>query len=141
VAGLPLYQLLGGASRERCLVYGHASGKDVPELFDSVRKHLDEGFRAIRIQTGVPGLDSVYGVASSAAASVGGGDSDARYDYAPARRAALPAEETWDTRAYLRHVPSVFEAVRGEFGEDIALLHDAHQDRKSTRLNSRHVKN
>lgn len=126
VAGLPLYQLLGGASRERCLVYGHASGKDIPELFDSVREHLDEGFRAIRIQTGVPGLDSVYGVASSAAASVGGGDSDDRYDYEPARRAALPAEETWDTRAYLRHVPSVFEAVRGEFGEDIALLHDAH---------------
>lgn len=125
VAGLPLYQLLGGASRERCLVYGHASGKDIPELFDSVRKHLDEGFRAIRIQTGVPGLDSVYGVASSAAASVGAG-SDARYDYEPARRAALPAEESWDTRAYLRHVPSVFEAVRGEFGEDIALLHDAH---------------
>ncbi|MBB3661715.1 mannonate dehydratase [Prauserella sediminis] len=126
VAGLPLYQLLGGASRERCLVYGHASGKDIPELFDSIRKHLDEGFRAIRIQTGVPGLDSVYGVASSAAASVGGAGSDSRYDYEPARRSALPAEETWDTRAYLRHVPSVFEAVRGEFGEDIALLHDAH---------------
>ncbi|GAA2806200.1 D-mannonate dehydratase ManD [Saccharopolyspora taberi] len=123
VAGLPLYQLLGGASRERCLVYGHASGKDIPELFDSVRRHLEEGFRAIRIQTGVPGLDSVYGVASSAAASIG---DDTRYDYEPARRSALPAEESWDTRAYLRHVPSVFEAVRGEFGEDIALLHDAH---------------
>ena len=27
VAGMPLYQLLGGASRERCLVYGHASGR------------------------------------------------------------------------------------------------------------------
>ncbi|WP_433872722.1 D-mannonate dehydratase ManD [Saccharopolyspora sp. CA-218241] len=123
VAGLPLYQLLGGPSRRRCLVYGHASGKDLPELFDSVREHLEAGFRAIRVQTGVPGLDSVYGVASSAAASVG---EPGRYDYEPARRAASPAEESWDTRAYLRHVPSVFEAVRGEFGEEVALLHDAH---------------
>lgn len=123
VAGLPLYQLLGGASRDRCLVYGHASGRELPELFDSVREHLDLGFRAVRIQTGVPGLDSVYGVASSAAVSVGGKD---RYDYEPARRSARPAEESWDTRAYLRHVPSVFEAVRNEFGPELVLLHDAH---------------
>ncbi|MFR9730668.1 D-mannonate dehydratase ManD [Saccharopolyspora sp. MS10] len=123
VAGLPLYQLLGGASRERCLVYGHASGKDLPELFDSVRAHLAEGFRAVRIQTGVPGLDSVYGVASSEAAAVGDGT---RYDYEPARRSPRPTEESWDTRAYLRHVPSVFEAVRNEFGPEVALLHDAH---------------
>ncbi|MGH3627818.1 MAG: D-mannonate dehydratase ManD [Sciscionella sp.] len=123
VAGLPLYQLLGGATRERCLVYGHASGRDLPELFDSVHQHLELGFRALRVQTGVPGLDSVYGVASSAAASVG---EKGRYDYEPARRAALPAEETWDTRAYLRHVPAVFEAVRNEFGGEIPLLHDAH---------------
>jgi mannonate dehydratase len=123
VAGLPLYQLLGGASRERCLVYGHASGRELPELFDSVREHLELGFRAVRIQTGVPGLDSVYGVASSAAAATG---DSGRYDYEPARRAALPAGETWDTRAYLRHVPSVFEAVRNEFGDEVALLHDAH---------------
>ncbi|NYI91615.1 mannonate dehydratase [Amycolatopsis endophytica] len=123
VAGLPLYQLLGGASRDRCLVYGHASGRGIPELTDSIREHLDLGFRAIRVQTGVPGLDSVYGVATSSAAAVGG---SARYDYEPARRAALPAEETWDTRAYLRHVPSVFEAVRHEFGPELILLHDAH---------------
>jgi mannonate dehydratase len=121
VAGLPLYQLLGGASRERCLVYGHASGQELPELFDSIREHLELGFRAIRVQTGVPGFASVYGVASSAASGGAG-----RYDYEPARRSARPAEETWDTRGYLRHVPSVFEAVRGEFGPDLALLHDAH---------------
>ncbi|MEV4732621.1 D-mannonate dehydratase ManD [Saccharopolyspora sp. NPDC049426] len=121
-AGMPLYQLLGGESRERCQVYGHASGRELPELFDSIRAHLDLGFTAVRVQTGVPGLPSVYGVASSSAAGDGGG----RYDYEPARRSARPAEETWDTRAYLRHVPSVFEAVRNEFGPDLALLHDAH---------------
>ncbi|GGO48484.1 starvation-sensing protein RspA [Streptomyces daqingensis] len=123
-AGMPLYQLLGGASRRGALAYGHASGRDVPELLDSVRAHLADGYRAIRVQTGIPGLDSVYGVASSAA---GSGE---RYDYEPARRVTggpvLPVEETWDTRAYLRHVPSVFEAVREEFGPELPLLHDGH---------------
>jgi mannonate dehydratase len=123
VADLPLYQLLGGRSRIGCLAYGHASGRDLPELFDSVRAHQAEGFRAIRIQSGIPGFASVYGVATSGHASTGGAS---RYDHEPARRAARPVEEQWDTRAYLRHVPTVFEAVRNEFGPELPLLHDAH---------------
>jgi len=119
-ANLPLYQLLGGASRDGVRAYGHASGVDIPELFDSIREHQALGYRAIRVQTGVPGLGSVYGVASSP--TVGG----ARYDYEPARRTALPVEEKWDTAAYLRHVPNVFEAVRNEFGPELTLLHDGH---------------
>lgn len=126
VAGLPLYQLLGGRSRVGCLTYGHASGADLPELFDSVRAHLEQGFRAIRIQTGVPGLGSVYGVASSANAAAGADGMTTRYDHEPARRSAVPVEEQWDTRAYLRHIPGVFEAVRNEFGPELPLLHDAH---------------
>src|SRR5262245_50087730 len=55
MAGMPLYQLLGGRSRDGCLAYGHASGRDIPELFDSIRQHQAEGFRAIRVQTGIPG--------------------------------------------------------------------------------------
>jgi mannonate dehydratase len=113
VAGLPVYQLLGGESRRGILAYGHAFGTDLPGLFDSVRGHLDQGFRAIRVQTGIPGLGQVYGVPTSR-------------HYEPAQRSARPAEETWDTRAYLRHLPAVFEAVRNEFGPDLPLLHDAH---------------
>ncbi|AYY13452.1 D-galactonate dehydratase family protein [Actinobacteria bacterium YIM 96077] len=119
VAGLPLYQLLGGASRTGALAYGHASGFDLEALFDSIREHLALGYRAVRIQTGVPGLDQVYGVATS----TGIGQ---RYDYEPAQPRAYPSEEEWDTRAYLRHLPSVFEAVRNEFGPELPLLHDGH---------------
>ncbi|MEU7211990.1 D-mannonate dehydratase ManD [Streptomyces sp. NPDC044989] len=123
-AGMPVYQLLGGACRRGALAYGHASGRDIPELLDSVREHLADGFRAVRIQSGIPGLDSVYGVAASAA---GEGE---RYDYEPARRTGTthprPTEETWDTRAYLRHMPTVFEAVRHTFGPELPLLHDGH---------------
>jgi mannonate dehydratase len=122
-AGLPLYQLLGGRSRDGLLAYGHASGRDLPEIFDSVHAHLDEGYRAIRVQSGIPGLPSVYGVAASSNAGAGG---TTRYDYEPARRTVVPVEECWDTRAYLRHIPTVFEAVRNEFGPELPLLHDAH---------------
>lgn len=126
-AGLPLYQLLGGRSRQGLLAYGHASGADLPELFDSIRMNLDKGYRAIRVQTGIPGLPSVYGVASSANSATGTSTgSDARYDYEPARRSTVPVEENWDSRAYLRRVPEVFEAVRNEFGPELPLLHDAH---------------
>ncbi|QEO15436.1 D-galactonate dehydratase family protein [Agromyces intestinalis] len=119
-AGMPLYQLLGGASRTGLLAYGHASGRDLPELFDSIRHHQSLGFRAIRVQTAIPGLRAVYGVAAQTQVS------GKRYDYEPAQRAALPVEEDWDTRAYLRHVPTVFEAVRNEFGPELPLLHDGH---------------
>ncbi|MHA6670380.1 enolase-like domain-containing protein, partial [Homoserinimonas sp. A447] len=108
-AGMPLYQLLGGASRTGLLAYGHASGKSLDELFDSVRSHQEQGYKAIRIQTGVPGLKSIYGIASNATFEANEG---VRYDHEPAQRGAFPAEEDWDTRSYLRHVPTVFEAVR-----------------------------
>src|SRR5665213_4108921 len=51
VAGLPVYQLLGGASRRGALAYGHASGSDLPSLFTSIRNHLDEGFKACLLYT------------------------------------------------------------------------------------------
>lgn len=119
-AGMPLYQLLGGASRTGIMAYGHASGRDTKELFDSIRQHLEIGYRSIRVQTSVPGINAVYGVAAQP--STGG----KRYDYEPAQRAPLPAEEDWDTRSYLRHIPTVFEAVRSEFGPELPLLHDGH---------------
>ena len=112
VAGMPVYQLLGGASRNGLRAYGHASGADLPSLFDSVREHLELGYKSIRIQTAVPGIKAVYGVAAQAQAS------GERYDYEPAGRGAFPQEEDWDTRAYLRHLPTVFEAVRNEFGPE-----------------------
>lgn len=123
IANLPLYQLLGGACRTGLRAYGHASGTTLPELFDSIRSHMAEGYTAIRVQTAVPGLGAVYGVAASAAPAQASGQ---RYDYDPAQRGVRPTEEEWDTGAYLRHVPAVFEAVRAEFGGELPLLHDGH---------------
>lgn len=109
----PVYNLLGGKSRQGVLVYTHANGADIPGAIESVRKHLEEGYLAIRVQCGVPGVSSSYGVPK--------GD----MPYEPAER-GLPSESLWSTEKYLNFVPQLFKAVREEFGEDLHLLHDVH---------------
>ena len=47
-AGLPLYQLLGGRSREGVLVYGHANGADIEQTVETVGRDREAGYRAIR---------------------------------------------------------------------------------------------
>ncbi len=111
--GVPVYNLLGGKSRNQVLVYAHATGRDIPETIDQVEKYRAMGYTAIRAQSGVPGLPSTYGVAK-----------DGKY-YEPAER-GLPSESLWSTEKYLRHVPKLFEALRTTLGDDIDLLHDAH---------------
>src|SRR6266850_119758 len=58
----PVYQLLGGASREAVLVYGHASGQDIEETVKAAADYVKLGYKAIRAQSGIPGLQSTYGV-------------------------------------------------------------------------------
>jgi mannonate dehydratase len=61
-ANMPLYQLLGGKSRTGVMVYGHANGRDIEHTVDEVLRYKEEGYLAIRAQSGVPGLEKVYGV-------------------------------------------------------------------------------
>src|ERR1700704_813518 len=62
VAGLPLYQLLGGASRDGVMVYGHANGSTIEDAVAEAQKYRALGYKAIRLQAGVQGLASTYGV-------------------------------------------------------------------------------
>ncbi|ASW54423.1 D-mannonate dehydratase ManD [Plantactinospora sp. KBS50] len=113
VAGLPVYQLLGGRSREGVTVYGHANGETPEEVLVEVARFVDLGYRAVRVQCGVPGLAKTYGVSAD------------KMFYEPAD-AARPTETTWSTQRYLSHTPSVFARVRDEFGPNLQLLHDVH---------------
>jgi len=113
VAGLPVYQLLGGAARDDVMVYGHANGETIEETIDAALAYREQGYKAIRLQSGVPGLASTYGVSKD------------RYFYEPAD-AALPSENVWSTEKYMRSVPPLFEKAREALGWDVHLLHDAH---------------
>jgi mannonate dehydratase len=108
-----VYNLLGGKSRDGVLVYGHASGKDIAETSEEVSKYIELGYKAVRAQTGIPGLPSTYGVTKD------------KLFYEPAEK-GLPPENVWSTEKYLLHVPKLFEELRLKFGDDLHLLHDAH---------------
>jgi mannonate dehydratase len=112
-AGLPVYQLLGGASRDGVMVYGHANGTSIEDTVAEAERYRDLGYKAIRLQSGVPGLASTYGVSKD------------RLFYEPAD-ADLPTENVWSTEKYLRVVPELFAAARDRLGWDVHLLHDVH---------------
>lgn len=112
-ANMPLYQLLGGASRDGVLVYGHANGSDIEHTIDEVAKYKELGYKAIRAQSGIPGVKGAYGVGRG------------QMYYEPAD-AELPTETLWNTSTYLDFAPKLFEKLREAHGFDIELLHDVH---------------
>src|SRR6187431_2984745 len=105
--GVPVYQLLGGASREAVRVYGHASGESIEDTVAAVGRYRERGYTAIRAQCAVPGVTKTYGI----------GLADA---YEPAERGAL-VESSWDSSRYMATVPVLFERLRREFGPDVQL--------------------
>jgi mannonate dehydratase len=113
LAEMPLYELLGGRSRDGVMVYGHANGSDPQETADEVGRYIDMGYLAVRAQSGIPGLKDVYGVGRG------------KMHYEPAD-ASLPTETVWDTHKYIDMVPKLFERLRDRYGFDVHLLHDAH---------------
>ena len=117
VAGLPVYQLFGGKSRESAMVYAHTTGRDVDELIDTIAHYQSLGYKAVRIQCGIPGMPvEGYGVATD-------GENAKHFI---TKFGSLPKEEIWDTDKYLNFMPGVFERVRDHFGPDLKILHDIH---------------
>ncbi len=113
-AGLPVYQLLGGAARDGVMVYGHGSGATLDDLSRDVEVHLALGYKAIRVQAAIPGIDKTYGVPPADGLL-----------YEPAS-GEVPQEDVWETTAYLDFAPSLLAHVRSEFGYGLYVLHDVH---------------
>jgi len=112
-ANMPLYDLLGGKSRDGVMVYGHANGDDLDSTVEAVGEYLKLGYKAVRAQSGVPGVKLAYGVGRG------------KLHYEPAD-AALPTETVWNTARYLDFAPMLFAALRNAFGPEPHLLHDVH---------------
>jgi mannonate dehydratase len=114
LAGLPLYQLLGGRCRTAARLYVHASGRDIPEVEADARRLIAAGFTHIRCQVAVPGA-ATYGV-------------DQALDSADPQPVTLRLrQEPWDPDAYVRIVPQLFAHMRDALGDEVELLHDIHE--------------
>ena len=91
-AGMPVYQLLGGKCREAVPVYVHASGSTFEEVEERALRFMDQGFRYVRCQVGIPGY-TTYG--SRGRAEI---------------KALNPAQErTWEPTPYVHTAPKLFE--------------------------------
>ena len=117
ISGQPVYQLLGGKSREGALVYAHATGADIDQLCDSISYYQSQGYKAVRVQCGIPGMPAKsYGVATQ--------NEDTKHFIT--KFSSLPDEEVWSTEKYLQYMPSVLEEIRNRFGPELKVLHDVH---------------
>jgi len=114
-AGLPVYQLLGGKSRTKMKVYGHANGESIEDTLDHLGKLIDEGYKAVRLQCAIPGLTGTYGTLAKK-----------KDYYAMQSDRPLPPEQPWDTNKYLNFIPNLFQKAREQYGSEIQLLHDVH---------------
>ena len=104
-AGMPVYQLLGGKSREAAAVYVHAEGRDRKEVAEKAQRFVEEGFHHVRVQMGGYGGQSAEGRRPI-------GSLDGNY---------------FDPREYGRAMLEMIDHVRNELGEQVELLHDVHE--------------
>jgi mannonate dehydratase len=118
LANLPLYQLFGGKSREGALVYAHATGSDLEALTESVAHYVAEGYRAVRVQCGIPGMPT----ASYAVPELKDDVKNYITDFSGIR----PETEVWNTGRYMRFMPGALAEIRDRFGPELHILHDVH---------------
>ena len=104
-AGMAVYDLLGGKSREAAHVYVHADGPTPGEVAERVKEYVAEGFRFVRVQQGL------YGGRGASFVSPDG----------------APDGAYFDPRAYRRDTLAMIEHVRVEVGFDVELVHDVHE--------------
>jgi mannonate dehydratase len=118
VAGLPVYELLGGRTRSRLLTYSSVGGRNFQEVEEGARRLMARGYKVIKVQVSAPGLESGYAVPSSERQRAA---TQKAYD------AGLPPVEIWEPGPYVRTLPRLFEHLRKTLGEEIELLHDVHE--------------
>lgn len=69
VAGLPVYQMIGGPARDRVRMYGWVGGDEPDELAEAISAQLEKGFTAVKMNASgkmrmSPTVDDIKGVAT-----------------------------------------------------------------------------
>ncbi|MEK9676604.1 MAG: enolase C-terminal domain-like protein [Chloroflexota bacterium] len=130
IAGMPVYDLLGGQAREAAAVYAHASAASPEEVEDQAWKFLEEGYHHIRLQVATPGF-ATYGASGGEGRDRDPQDGpkwitkktstfDDRYGY---------AQNTgiFEPKPYMRSAIALLDRVRNSLGWKVELLHDVHE--------------
>ncbi|WP_428389957.1 enolase C-terminal domain-like protein [Mucisphaera sp.] len=120
LAGLPLYQLLGGKMREGAAVYQHADGRSLNELADHTQAQIDRGMRHVRIRFG-GGSNETRASGEAGGLAYGGALTEALN-----QPDGAPGGAYFDPTQYMRSTLEALEHIRRSFGDSIELLHDTH---------------
>lgn len=125
LAKMPVYDLLGGKSREAAHVYVHADGSSPQEVADNVKAFQEQGYRYVRIQMGgYGGKTNMAGFGIGNSNTVNSSSQDKDVMILPEN---APSGAYFDPRAYMRNMLNMMEHVRSEVGEQVELLHDVHE--------------
>jgi len=130
LAGMPVYDLLGGKARSSAAVYVHANGSEYQEVEDDARMFMDQGFHHIRVQVTTPGYVT-YGNKNSSGkvASKEHGPrlgTDRVFKPIPGKLHAHPGG-IFEPGPYMKSALGLFDHIRTNIGWDIEILHDVHE--------------
>jgi mannonate dehydratase len=142
MANMPVYDLLGGKSRDGVAVYRHADGRDPQEVLDNMYALQEQGIMYIRLQIGGYGGIAKRNKAISKGKTTGkAGRGKGKKEenpylnvgvYGGLKGVARSPEgslggEYYDPVVYMLSVEKMFDYVRSKIGFETPLLHDIHE--------------
>ncbi len=105
IAGLPVYQLLGGKSREAVPFYRHVNGTTLSDIVEKIETFKKQNINHVRIQWGL----------------YGGIPKD--LNTPPNSEPGVYSNPT----QYMLDTIKMFEHIRKHFGDELELIHDIHE--------------
>ena len=121
LAGMPVYELLGGKCREGVAAYRHADGRNFEEVEQCIQNYLDQGYRYIRVHC------NTYGGNMGIMNNTNGLQSSSANAYTMHKTENAPEGAYYDPAQYMRNTVELIDHMRGKFGYQVEFMHDVHE--------------